>query len=87
MAGVIHVMNIYWNSYSDARNNILDKTKNLKFTTILLTIHRAHTAELVIYPKKNNLPYTYKFSRDVNFADFAVSWPSANFSSSKIHDV
>jgi len=20
----------------------------------------------------------YKFSRDVNFADFAVSWPSAN---------
>jgi len=30
--------------------------------------------------------YTYKFSRDVNFADFAVSWPSMNFSSSKTQD-
>ena len=32
------------------------------------------------------IPYTYKILREVNFADFAISWPSANFSSSKIHD-
>ena len=36
---------------------------------------------------KKLLLYTYKFSRDVNFADLAVSWPSANFSSLKIHNV
>ena len=27
----------------------------------------------------HRLLYTYKFLREVNFADFVVSWPSANF--------
>ena len=57
MAGVIHVMNIHWNSYSDARNNItagyIGQKEKLK--TILLTIQRAYCAELVIYQKKYNL--------------------------------
>ena len=41
-------------------------------------------------PYNSEVPYTYKFSRNVNFADFEdfmVSWPSTNFSSSKINDV
>ena len=49
-----------------------------------------YAEKLEIHQKKimiRNIPYTYKFSRDINFTDFVVSWPSAKFPSSKIHDV
>ena len=32
------------------------------------------------------IPYTYKFSRDVNFAVFAVNLSSTKFKSSKFHE-
>ena len=36
--------------------------------------------------QKTKLPYIYKSSRDLNFADFTVGWQSMNFSSLKIHN-
>ena len=33
----------------------------------------------------NELPYTYKFSRDVIFKVFMVNWPFGKFSSLKFH--
>ena len=45
----------------------------------LLQIARFEEAKL------RDLPYTYKFSRDVIFKLFPVNWPSAKFSSLKFH--
>ena len=47
--------------------------------------HRKIRTKYVSVYIGNYIPYTYKFSRDVNFAVFMVNLSSSKFKSSKFH--
>ena len=57
----------------------------LMFAIMLLTVHYVLLMFAVMLLTAHYVPYMYKFSRDVNFAVFAVNLSSTKFKSSKFY--
>ena len=52
------------------------------FIVFVFVLHIIHTYVCICQKHEQQIQYTYKFLRDVNFV---VNWSSAKFSSSKFH--